>query len=113
MKLILQIIITALGVLLASKIVPGIFVANFGTAIIVAIVFGVLNMTLGFALKVLTFPLSIVTFGLFLLVINAFIFYLASFIKGFEVVGFWPAFFGALITTAISIAGKTFLKLYN
>ena len=92
--------------MLAASLVPGIFVGSFWTAILVAIVLGILNATLGFILKVLTFPLSILSFGLFLLVINAFMFWLASFIKGFAVAGFWPAFFGALIVTIVSTVFK-------
>jgi putative membrane protein len=110
MGLILKIIITAVGVLIAQNLVPGIEVAGFGTAVLVAIVLGILNATLGFALKVLTFPLSIVTFGFFLLVINALMFWATTFIKGFEVSGFWSAFFGALIVTVVSMLSKSLIK---
>ena len=106
MKLLLRILFTALGVLTASAIVPGIGIASFWTAVLVAIVLGILNVTLGAVLKVLTLPLSLVTFGLFFLVINALMFWAASFVKGFHVAGFWPAFFGSLIVTLISIVGK-------
>ncbi len=106
MRLIIRIIINALAVLLAASVVPGIRVAGFGTAVLVAIVFGLLNITLGFIIKVLTFPLAIITFGIFLLVVNALMFWAASFIKGFSVAGFGPAFWGALIVTAASVAGK-------
>lgn len=110
MKLLFRIIITALGVLLAANIVPGIAVAGFWTAVLVAIVLGILNVTLGFLLKIITFPLSILTFGLFLLVINALVFWMATFVKGFEVHGFLAAFFGALITTVVSMAGRQLFK---
>jgi len=110
MKILLRIIITALAVLLAAKVVPGIYVASFWTAVLVAIVLGILNVTLGFILKVITFPLTIVTFGIFLLVINAFVFWAASFIKGFTVSGFFPAFWGALIVTIISMLGRRLLR---
>ena len=110
MKIILRILLTALGVIAASLIVPGITVAGFWTAVLVAVVLGILNTTLGLLLKVLTFPLSLVTFGLFLLVINALMFWLASFVKGFDVHGFWPAFFGSLIVTIVNLIGKQLLK---
>jgi putative membrane protein len=110
MFILLRIIINAMGVMLAAKLVPGISVGSFGTAVLVAVILGILNVTLGFLLKVLTFPLSLVTFGFFLLVINALMFQAASFIKGFEVQGFWPAFFGSLIVTIVSMLGKTFIK---
>lgn len=106
MKILFKIFISSLGVLLAAYIVPGIVVSGFWTAIIVSIVLGVLNATIGFILKLLTFPLSILTFGFFFLVINAFMFWTASFVKGFYVAGFWPAFFGSIIVTLVSLLGK-------
>src|SRR5476649_42164 len=110
MKIAFRILFTSLGVLLAASIVPGISVAGFWTAVLVAVVFGLLNATLGTILKVLTFPLSIVTFGFFFLVINALMFWAASFIKGFHVAGFWPAFFGSLIVTLTSMLGKRLVR---
>ncbi len=110
MLILYRIIINAIGVMLAANIVPGISVHSFWTALIVAIILSILNVTLGFVLKVLTFPLSIMTFGFFLLVINALMFEAASFIKGFEVNGFWPAFFGSLIVTIVSMLGKHLIK---
>lgn len=110
MKILLKILITALGVLVASYIVPGIHVASFWTAVLVAIVVGILNATVGMVLKVLTFPLTLATFGFFILVINAFVFWLATFVKGFNVEGFGSAFFGSLIVTIISLLGKRLIK---
>lgn len=110
MKLVFRILLTALAVLAASMIVPGISVAGFWTAVLVAVVLAILNATIGFLLKVLTFPLTIVTFGLFFLVINALMFWAASFVKGFHVGGFWSAFLGALIVTVVNMAGKQLLK---
>ncbi len=106
MKILFKIVITALGVMLAANVVPGIAVAGFWTAVLVAIVLGILNATIGFILKVLTFPLTLVTFGFFFLVVNALMFWAASFVKGFHVAGFWPAFFGSLIVTIISMVGR-------
>ena len=113
MKIIFRIIFTALGVLLAATIVPGISVSGFWTAVLVAIVLGILNVTIGALLKLLTLPLSIVTFGFFLLVINALMFWAASFVKGFHVAGFWAAFFGSLITTIISMLGRRLMRRPN
>ncbi len=110
MKLLLRILFTALGVLAASSVVSGIVVVSFWTAILVAVVLGILNVTLGAALKLLTLPLSIVTFGFFFLVINALMFWAASFVKGFHVAGFWAAFFGSLIVTVVSMIGNHLIK---
>lgn len=108
--MLIKILFTAIGVILASNLVPGIVVAGFWTAVLVALVLGILNVTLGAILKILTLPLSIVTFGFFFLVINALMFRAASFIKGFYVAGFWPAFFGSLIVTIISMAGRALVR---
>jgi putative membrane protein len=110
MKIVFRILFTALGVLLASVIVPGISVAGFWTAVLVAIILGILNVTIGALLKLLTLPLSIVTFGFFFLVINAFMFWAASFIKGFHVGGFWAAFLGSLVVTVISMIGRRLMR---
>jgi putative membrane protein len=110
MRIILRILFTALGVLVASYLVPGIVVAGFWTAVLVAIVLGILNVTLGAILKILTLPLSIITFGFFFLIINALMFWAASFIKGFHVAGFWAAFFGALVVTVVSMVGRLLLR---
>ena len=106
MKLIFRLVFNALAVLLAAWLIPGIVVASFGTALLVAIVFALLNATFGTILKILTLPLSILTFGLFLLVINGLMFWAASFVKGFSVHGFIAAFLGSLIVTAANLLGK-------
>jgi putative membrane protein len=110
MRILIRILFTTFGVLLAAYLVPGVIVAGFWTAVLVAIVLGILNVTIGFVLKVLTFPLSLVSFGLFFLVINAFLFWMASFVKGFHVAGFWAAFFGALIVTVLSMVGRMLVR---
>ena len=110
MKTIFRLLITAFGVMVAAELVPGITVASFWTALLVALVLAVLNVLIGIPLKVVTAPISLVTLGFFLLVINAFVFWLANFVKGFSVEGFWPAFFGALIVTAFSMVGKALVK---
>ena len=110
MKIIFRILFTALGVLLAASLVPGISVAGFWTAVLVAVILGILNVTIGALLKLLTLPLSIVTFGFFFLVINALMFWAAGFIKGFQVAGFWAAFFGSLIVTIVSMLGRYIIR---
>ncbi len=96
--------------MVAAELVPGITVASFWTALLVALVLAVLNVLIGIPLKVVTALISLVTLGFFLLVINAFVFWLANFVKGFSVEGFWPAFFGALIVTVFSMVGKALVK---
>ena len=97
MALLLQWILTAIALLIVSRIVPGFQVAGLVPALIAALVIGLLNATLGFVLKIITFPLSILTLGIFLLVINGIMIMLASaLVPGFFVRGFTPAFWGAV-----------------
>ena len=87
-----------------AYIFPGIQVSGMGTALIAAIVIGLINATLGLILKIITFPLTILTLGLFWLVINALMLQLASaLVPGFYVSGFWAAFFGAIVLSIVSM----------
>ena len=98
MKLLLNWILNAIALLLVARFVPGFYVSGFLSALIAAIVIGLVNATLGLVLKILTFPLTILTLGIFLLVINALMLELASWLTpGFEVRGFGAAFIGAVI----------------
>lgn len=109
-KLLAHWVLTALSLLLVGAVVPGFRLKGFGTALIAAVIIGLVNGTLGLLLKVLTFPLSIVTFGLFLLVINALMIELAAWlVPGFEVRGFGPAFLGALILSALNVVVRELL----
>lgn len=102
--LIIHWVLSALSLLLVARLVPGFQVSGFGTALIAAIVIGLVNATFGFVLKILTLPLSIVSFGLFLLVINAVMLKLAAaLVPGFEVYGFLPALLGAIVLSLISL----------
>lgn len=105
MKLILRLIINALIILIIAEVVPGITVSGFWTAIIVAIILGLINITLKPILILLTLPINILTLGLFTLIINGLLLWLtAAIVKGFNVAGFWPAFIGALIMSLLHLA---------
>jgi putative membrane protein len=108
--LLLHWLISAASLLIVAYLIPGIQVQGFGTALIAALVMGLVNATLGFILKILTLPLTLLTFGLFLLVINALMLQLAShLVPGFTVSGFWSAFFGAIVLSLISIALRSLI----
>ena len=70
MRLLLQWVLSAIALLIVSRIVPGFHVRGLWPALIAALVIGLLNATVGLLLKIITFPLTILTLGLFLLVIN-------------------------------------------
>lgn len=110
-KLLAHWILSALCLLLVANFVPGFFIRGFGTALIAAVVIGLVNGTIGILLKVLTFPLTILTFGIFWLLINAFMLKFASiFVPGFEVRGLWPAFWGGLILSVLNMTVRHVLR---
>ncbi len=98
MKLIVKILLTAIAVVVIANFLPGVEIANYTSAIVVAVVLGLLRVTVKPLLILFTLPATIVTLGLFLLVINAIIILLADyFVSGFYVSGFWVAFLFSLL----------------
>jgi putative membrane protein len=103
-RLLINWFVSALALMLISYFVPGFVVQGLVPALIAALVIGLLNMTLGVILKIITFPLSLITFGLFLLVINALMLELAAkLVPGFHIHGFLPAFIGAVILAILQM----------
>jgi putative membrane protein len=98
LRLLVRWILDAIALLVVAWLVPGFKVASLPSALIAVIVIGLLNVTLGFLLKLITLPLGILTLGLFFLVINALILKLASgVVPGFYVNTFGAAFIGAVV----------------
>lgn len=111
MALLLQWLLSAIALILVSKIVPGFRVLGFWPALVASLVIGLLNATVGFVLKIVTFPLSILTLGVFLLVINAImILVAAAVVPGFKVNGFLPAFWGAIVLAILGMVIKALVK---
>ena len=103
--------LSALCLLLVAHFVPGFFVRSFTTALIAAVVIGLVNGTIGAVLKLVTFPLAILTFGVFWLLINALMLkFAAIFVPGFEVRGLWPAFWGGIILSLLNMIVRQLLK---
>lgn len=114
MNLIIRILLTAVAVILLAKLLPGVEVAGFTGAIIVAIVLALLNAILKPILIILTLPITILTLGLFLLVINAGIIMLAGqFLDGFAVSGFWTALLFSLLLSLLQSILFSILKEDN
>lgn len=102
MKLIIQLLLTAIVVLVLAEILPGAHVDSITTSLIVAAVLALLNITVKPLLVFLTLPATLITFGLFLLVINAVIIMLIDWlISGFSIDGFWWALLFSLLLTFI------------
>ncbi|MGO3743629.1 phage holin family protein [Kerstersia sp.] len=103
-------ILNAVALLIVASLLPGIAIASFWSALLAAVVLGLLNAVIKPILVLLTFPITIVTLGLFLFVINALVFWLAgSLFRGFTVNGFWWALAGALLYSVISSALSSLL----
>ncbi|QNF34579.1 phage holin family protein [Adhaeribacter swui] len=105
MGFIIKLILTGVAALVASYILPGVTIDGLGTAILLAIVLGILNAIVKPILVVLSLPITIVTLGLFLLVINAVIILIADYLlSGFSVNGFfWALIFSFVLSILTSI----------
>jgi putative membrane protein len=104
LKLLLHWILSAIALMIVSQLVPGFVVAGLRPALVAALVIGLLNATVGLVLKIITFPISILTLGLFLLVINGMMILVASnIVRGFNVYGFVPAFWGAVVLALLGM----------
>ena len=104
-------LLTAIAVVVLAKFLPGIHVESYTTAIIVAVVLGLLRIFVRPLLVLFTLPLTIVTLGLFLFVINAIIILLADkLIGGFYVDGFLYALLFSLLLSFFQSILYSFLK---
>ena len=111
MKFILRILLSALAVVVLAKVLPGVGVDTYTTAIIVAVVLSLLNFIVKPILVILTLPVTIITFGLFLLVINAIIILLAdNLIAGFTVDSIWWALLFSLLLSFLQSILFSLLK---
>ena len=91
-------IATAVAVLIVAYLLKGVTVDNSITALLVALVLGLLNNFIKPVLILLTIPFTVFTLGLFLIVINVFIIYLvAEIVPGFHISGFFTAFIFGLL----------------
>jgi len=103
MNIFFRLLIQAVAILIASYILSGIEIESFWTALVIAIILGIVNILLKPILVILTLPITIFTFGLFIFVINAFLVILVgAIVPGFEVDGFWWALIFSLIVSLVS-----------
>ena len=101
--IVIRTLIYMLGLLLASRLLPGVSIVGTGSFILAAVLLGLANAFIRPLMFVLTFPLTIVTLGLFIFVLNAAMFGLvAALLDNFQVAGFWSALFGAVIVSITS-----------
>lgn len=111
MKILFRLLINAAALIAISNLIPGISVDGVYIAIITALILGLLNVIIRPIVHFFSLPITIITLGFFALVINAlFFWFVATFVDGFTVLGFWPAFWGALIMSVVSWLGNKMLK---
>ncbi len=111
MKFFIKLLLNAVAIVILAKVLNGVVVDGYTSAIIVAAVLALLNAIVKPILIILTFPITIVTLGLFLLVINASIILLADkFIDGFAVSGFWVALLFSILLSILQSFLYSILK---
>ncbi|MDB5265822.1 MAG: rane protein of unknown function [Parcubacteria group bacterium] len=102
MKLFIHWIISAIAIIIAAYLIPGVHVTIL-SALVLAIVLGIINIFFKPIISLITLPINILTLGIFSLVVNALLIMLAGVIvPNFTVDGFWPAFFFAIVLALVS-----------
>lgn len=105
MRLFITWLINAAALFALPYLMQSIRIDSFVTALIAALLLGLVNTLIRPVLVLLTLPVTVLTLGLFILVINALLFWMvSSFVAGFHVAGFWPALGGALLYSILSWA---------
>lgn len=105
MQIVVALVLNALALIVTSYIVPGFTVSDFTTAVLAAIVLGVVNTFIRPVLAFITAPLTIISLGLFAFVINASMLYIvAYFVPGITIGGFVPAILAAVVLSVVATA---------
>ena len=103
MKILIHVLVSALAVYVTARLLPGVHLAGFGSAVIAAVVLGLVNGLVRPILFILTLPINIMTLGLFTLVIIGVCVELAAMIvPGFKVDGFLWALAFALVLSVVN-----------
>lgn len=103
MTIVVRIVINALALFFVAYLVPGVAISGFGSALVAAIVLGLVNATLRPILLILTIPINIMTLGLFTFVVNALMLMIVSkVVVGFAISGFWYGLLGAILLSIVS-----------
>lgn len=111
MKLIAEWILRAIILLVTTYVVPGFHIDSFGTALLVALVLGALNLLVKPILIFLTLPATIITLGLFIFVINAILLEITSrLVGGFQIDSFFTAILASIVITLVSMLLNSIIK---
>lgn len=102
MQWLIKLLMNGMALLVADYLIPGFHIQSIFSALLAALVLGLINTFIRPVLVLLTMPLTFLTLGLFIFVINALAFAIAAWIvPGFTVFSFWGAFWGAIVTSII------------
>jgi putative membrane protein len=113
LNLLINWLLNAVSLMIVAHVIRGFDVVSFGTALIAALVIGLVNATVGLFLEIITFPITLVTLGVFWFVINALMLKLAAtLVSGFTIQGFVPAFFGAIVLSLVNLVLKAIAAGY-
>lgn len=111
MQILVALVLNAVALLATAYIVPGFHVANFTTALLAAIVLGVVNTFIKPVLSFISLPITMVTLGLFAFVINAVVLFIVSaIVPGLRLDGWVPAILGAVVLSIVATVLSSLLK---
>ena len=103
MRILLVWLVNTLALIAVAYLMPSITVTSFWSALVAALILGLVNAVIRPVLILLTLPVTVLTLGLFILIINGLLFwFVGSFVEGFVVQGFWAGFFGAILFSVVS-----------
>jgi putative membrane protein len=111
MGLLISLLLNTLALIITAYIVPGFIVDTFTSALLAAIVLGIINTFIKPVLLLLTLPLTVITLGLFIFIVNAIVLRMTTlFVPGFVVEGWMPAILGAIVLSITSTILSTLVK---
>ena len=103
MAFLARLLLNGIAIFVAAWFIPGLELSGWVPALIAGAILGLVNALVKPVLFILTLPFTLVTLGLFIFVLNALCLALTAWlVPGFEINGFWAAFFGALVVSAVS-----------
>ena len=103
MRFLLRLLLNGIAIIVAAWFVPGVQLAGIVPALLAGALLGFVNALVRPILLLLTLPFTLITLGLFIFVVNAICFALtAALVPGFEISGFFSAFFGAIVVSLVS-----------
>lgn len=103
-------LIIMLGLFLADRLVPGVWIDGTFNFLLAALLLGLVNAFVRPLLLILTLPMTIITLGLFIFILNAAMFGLvAAMLDNFQVAGFWSALFGAIVVSITSTVASWYI----